>query len=372
MISAKNTILIIADWYVPGYLAGGPIQSVDRLVSQLKEEFQISVLTRDRDLFQTEKYPEVVSDEWSSYNGHRVMYCSAESEIALIKQALNNETFDRVYLNSFFSLKYALLPLFQLWKQNDLKKVILAPRGMLGEGALKFKSTKKRLFIALFKFFNIHRQIHFHSTDISETRSIRSVFSIDIKLSELGNFPMTVYNGEHRPKNEKASFVFASRISPKKNLHFLIQQTEALKLSLQVYGADDDADYKRKCLDLSSEFTTFHAAVKPAELMEVFRENHFFILPTLNENFGHAIIEALANGCPVIISDQTPWNDLDEKGAGWVLPLDDKTSWRETLQLANDMSAKEYEEMSLRAKQYVSLKFDIQQLKSNYIEMFNA
>jgi glycosyltransferase involved in cell wall biosynthesis len=123
---------------------------------------------------------------------------------------------------------------------------------------------------------------------------------------------------------------------------------------------------------LSSELTTFHGAVIPAQLMEVFRSNHFFVLPTLNENFGHAIIEALANGCPVIISDQTPWHDLEENGAGWVIPLKDKAKWSEILSEANEMSRNEYMEMSLRAKEYVSLKFDIQQLKSNYIELFNA
>jgi glycosyltransferase involved in cell wall biosynthesis len=372
MKSVKQKILIITDWFVPGYLAGGPIQSVDRLVTQLKDEFEISILTRDRDLFQSEKYPEVTSNKWVEKAGFRVIYCSADQEVDLIGKTVSAEAFHKVYLNSFFSAKYALLPLFHLWKMNSLGKVVLAPRGMLGEGALKFKSTKKRILIALFKAFNLHRKIQFHSTDISETRSIRKVFDTDIKLSELGNFPLVAFDGEHKIKTENASFVFASRISPKKNLHFLVSLTESLKLPLQVYGADDDVNYKQKCLLLSSELTTFHGAVIPAQLMEVFRSNHFFVLPTLNENFGHAIIEALANGCPVIISDQTPWHDLEENGAGWVIPLKDKAKWSEILSEANEMSRNEYMEMSLRAKEYVSLKFDIQQLKSNYIELFNA
>jgi glycosyltransferase involved in cell wall biosynthesis len=33
-------------------------------------------------------------------------------------------------------------------------------------------------------------------------------------------------------------------------------------------------------------------------------------MPTLNENFGHSILESFCAGCPVIISDQTPWNGL--------------------------------------------------------------
>ena len=48
---------------------------------------------------------------------------------------------------------------------------------------------------------------------------------------------------------------------------------------------------------------------------------HLFVLPTEGENFGHAIFEALAVGCPILISDQTPWRKLSEKKAGIDLPL---------------------------------------------------
>jgi len=43
--------------------------------------------------------------------------------------------------------------------------------------------------------------------------------------------------------------------------------------------------------------------------------------PTRGENFGHVILEALRSGIPAVISDQTPWRDIGEAGAGAVLPL---------------------------------------------------
>jgi glycosyltransferase involved in cell wall biosynthesis len=46
-----------------------------------------------------------------------------------------------------------------------------------------------------------------------------------------------------------------------------------------------------------------------------------FLLPTRGENFGHAIFDALEVGLPVLLSDQTPWRDLERIGAGWSLPL---------------------------------------------------
>jgi len=53
------------------------------------------------------------------------------------------------------------------------------------------------------------------------------------------------------------------------------------------------------------------------------RKHDLFFFPTLGENFGHVIFESLAAGVPVLVSDQTPWRDLDQRGAGWVRSLED-------------------------------------------------
>jgi glycosyltransferase involved in cell wall biosynthesis len=45
------------------------------------------------------------------------------------------------------------------------------------------------------------------------------------------------------------------------------------------------------------------------------------VLPTYNENFGYVILEALLAGCPVILSDQPPWRDLEARQVGWTIPL---------------------------------------------------
>jgi glycosyltransferase involved in cell wall biosynthesis len=56
-----------------------------------------------------------------------------------------------------------------------------------------------------------------------------------------------------------------------------------------------------------------------------------FLLPTRGENFGHAIFDALEVGLPVLISDQTPWRDLERIGAGWSLPLADPDRFAATI-----------------------------------------
>ena len=46
-----------------------------------------------------------------------------------------------------------------------------------------------------------------------------------------------------------------------------------------------------------------------------------FVLPTKTENFGHAIYESMACGLPVLISDKTPWHNLEKNKAGFDLSL---------------------------------------------------
>jgi glycosyltransferase involved in cell wall biosynthesis len=48
-----------------------------------------------------------------------------------------------------------------------------------------------------------------------------------------------------------------------------------------------------------------------------YREADLFVLPTLNENFGLTVAEALAAGTPVISTRGAPWSGLETRGCGW-------------------------------------------------------
>ena len=48
-----------------------------------------------------------------------------------------------------------------------------------------------------------------------------------------------------------------------------------------------------------------------------YRYADVFALPTLNENFGLTVAEALAAGTPVISTKGAPWSGLEREGCGW-------------------------------------------------------
>lgn len=111
----------------------------------------------------------------------------------------------------------------------------------------------------------------------------------------------------------------------------------------------EDAEYWRKCkklisklqfkVDIESYIDLPHPKIKP--LLE---KANLFVLPTEGENFGHAIFEALAVGCPVLISDQTPWRKLKAKKAGMDLPLSDLSGFTTAIQSFVDMGDAEWQE----------------------------
>jgi hypothetical protein len=72
----------------------------------------------------------------------------------------------------------------------------------------------------------------------------------------------------------------------------------------------------------------------------------------LGENYGHAIIEGAAAGCPVIISDRTQWLGLEKEEVGWDISLDDVSRWQRVLQGCVDMPEQEYMAISRKAGEF--------------------
>jgi glycosyltransferase involved in cell wall biosynthesis len=70
------------------------------------------------------------------------------------------------------------------------------------------------------------------------------------------------------------------------------------------------------------------------EKLAVLRDADMFVLPSYSENFGLAVIEAMAAGLPVIISDKVNiWREVQAGGAGRVIPCDAEALAQQILDL---------------------------------------
>jgi glycosyltransferase involved in cell wall biosynthesis len=158
----------------------------------------------------------------------------------------------------------------------------------------------------------------------------------------------------------EAKMIFLSRFMRKKNFKWLLENLTEIKgnLVIDIYGPLEDAGYWRECEQIIKNLPAnikveAKGSIPHEKVLETIVKYHFFILPTLGENFGHVFLEALACGCPLIISDQTPWLKLNEKGIGWDITLENPQKWVEIINLCMNLSDVSYRKISAKSRQYV-------------------
>lgn len=332
MSSGRRKLLILLDWFAPGYKAGGPIRSGINLVLALKNDYDIYVLTTDTDHGETEPYNSVQSNKWIKNDelGIHVFYVRKQTaSFSQVKDEIVTINADVVYLNLLFSPMFVIFPLWLKYKNIIKGKVILCPRGSLYESALSLKSYKKKPFLLFYKWLGISNIVTFHATNKREETAIQKYFpgSKIIVANNLPNIAQPAFETCLKIPGV-VRCVFIARIVAIKNLRFLLTVLQAVKskVELTIVGPIEDekywADCKAEMTKLDSQHSVNYLGPQKNEaLAAIVQKHHLFVLPTTGENFGHSIFEALLAGRPVLISDQTPWLNLKEQKAGWDISL---------------------------------------------------
>lgn len=371
----KKTILVFVDWYVPGFKAGGPIKSIYSMVYYLKKDFNFLIITTNTDFNDPKPYAQVTSNQWNQVeDGVKVFYAStAYLTKRNIYRFLSLLAYDVVYLNSMFSLYFSIYPLLFYKAGVFKKKIILAPRGMLGEGALKIKRHKKILFLNAFKLLKLHNKITWHLTSEQEKEESVKMFGKDATLFVVPNLQISNWqNLQHFPekKEDEIKLFFLSRISRKKNILFAlkvllnISLPAGKRLIFDIYGPIEDNAYWKECMAVMERLNqkgytvTYKGAVKSELVPSVIENYHFLFLPTLNENYGHAIVESFMNGKPVIISNQTPWTGLEVHQAGWDIGLDNSAKFESVIEKCVVMGNNAYKAMAQASIEYAKKNCD--------------
>ncbi|MBX3256517.1 MAG: glycosyltransferase family 4 protein [Chitinophagaceae bacterium] len=376
-------ILIFVDWYEPGFKGGGPIRSVANIVYNLHDRYEFFIFTSNRDLGETMPYKNITADVWTSANNACIFYASPKSlSWSAISSQIKSVAPDFIYLNGMYAKYYAIYPLLIKRLNITAAKVILAPRGMLQSGALQFKPAKKKLFLKLFSLLSIPRRIVGHATDEQEKNDIYKHLPGIRDVVILSNFS-SIPKAEPLPVNKEKNILhaaFISRVSPKKNLLFLLLLLKEIKSSvnfhLTVIGNVEDEEYWEQCKNAISQLppnivVNYKGPINNNEVHDILNQHHIFVLPTLGENFGHAIFEALSAGRPVLISDQTPWRNLPDVKAGWDLPLSTASAFVDALNDIGEMDDGTFQVWSKGAWQLANDYINKSDLKDQYLKLFS-
>lgn len=347
----KTRVLVFIDWYLPGYKAGGPIRSLANLIESLKEDLKFSLVTRDTDYLETSPYPDLESNKWIEQGDESFHYLSSgDLNYSTVKNLLLRGDYEVVYLNSMFSYFFSFLPLWIL--NGSATDIVLAPRGMLAKGALSIKPLKKRVYLYVCKLFGLVANIRFQATSEQEVHDIKAVFGSESQIMLAPNIPAAVPETNNHLDTKavgSVKLISVARIAPEKNLLYALNVLSKVKgkVHFDIYGVVYSEEYWNSCkevIDTIPENITVvvHDGVPQTELFELLQESHYLLMPSRSENFGHIIWESLACGCPVIISDQTPWLNLEEKNIGFDISLKSEAKFVATIESCIDMGREEY------------------------------
>jgi len=126
--------------------------------------------------------------------------------------------------------------------------------------------------------------------------------------------------------------LFLGRINVKKGLDLLVPAFARVlakrpEVHLAIVGPDNDgygAKVRQWCREQGvADKVFFVDHLGPEEVKQAYVDADVFVLSSYTENFGMTVVEAMACGCPVVISDQVNiWREVQDAGAGLVVGLD--------------------------------------------------
>ena len=299
---------------------GGPTNALYWLASGLsKAGYVVRVVSTSRGIDNSN----FVFDKWSQLNGFEVIYLKTGEYKRLIKQELLNAdvfiTCGVCTIEGFFLRMKAL---------SLGKKTIISPRGELFDNAInhkgKIRGYLKRCFFIFMRLCYKNR-ITYHVTSNEEEDVVKKMMKTD-KVYCVPNY-MILPDKVTVDKEDNPYFLYVGRLNQIKNIDIIIDGLSKSQSFLngpykfKIAGEKSGSYYESLSMQIESlglsNKVDFLGVVSGKVKDILYANAKCLFLMSKSENFGNVVVEALAQGTPVIASKGTPWQQLCEKSAGW-------------------------------------------------------
>ncbi len=244
--------------------------------------------------------------------------------VKAIKNALNNFKPDLIISHHLWLLSALVkelapeIPVFCISHGTDLRQLELAPR-FTGE--------------VIAGCSQIERVIALNDFQAEKISNIYKIPGESITVGGVGFNPAVFYPPVHREKNKVKKIIYAGKLSRAKGVISLFKACELLyseepNFELFLFGSGDGKKEK-KIAAMAKKISfklTAPGTVSQSELGNVFRRGDVFVLPSFYEGLPLVIIEALASGLRVVVSDLPglrPWlgDEINRSGLISYVPL---------------------------------------------------
>ena len=264
---------------------------------------------------------------------------------------------------------------------------VITPHGMLDPWSLSQGRLKKRLYLALRmrRVLNRAAAIHFTTTterELAKPLKLEASSVVEpngVDLTEFENLPPRgTFRARYAPLGQRPIVLFLGRVNYKKGFDLLIPAFARLTGpgdAMLVIAGPEDAGYRatiERHMDeagLARDRVLFTGMLRGRERIEAFVDADLFVLPSYQENFGIAVVESLAAGTPVVISDQVNiWHEVHTAGVGGIVPTQVEPLAREIERWMRDEDRRN--DASRRAIAFVRERYDWNQIARRWVDHY--
>lgn len=375
-------ILIFNGYYYPSKNCGGPITSIENIVNACCDEFDFYIICYNHDFNDMSSF-NVEVNKWVQVGNAKVMYVKPgylDFSIKNTRMLYEELKPDLIWFSGVLTPNNKIVTVINAKKLGI--PVLFSPRGEVSEDRVKLKVYKKIPYLKLLKLTGMYKNCYFHGTSDDEEEGILKYFMPDKgHLFRVANISILQQPDIVRYEKEDGNIklFFFSRIHEVKNLIYAIRVVNHCKANVvfDIYGPIESKDYWEQCekeIEESPENIKINycGIIDHSNMSEVVQKYDAFLFPTVNENYGHVIAEALANSRPVILSKgTTPWDDLDVR-AGAVIDLNEPDKFTEKIDSLANYTNDRYLKLIKDTKIYFAEKMEKDEAILGHKNMFNA
>jgi glycosyltransferase involved in cell wall biosynthesis len=286
--------------------------------------------------------------------------------------------YDIVHIWSIFSFT-SIATAFLAWKAN--KPFIVSPQANFSPFSLKKNKLIKLVYLKTIEFFTLRKAVGFQCNTKYDALWAKDQGIPSNKILSIVSYGIRDFVELWEPKKQKPErmFLFMGRLDPIKGLDFLLQVIKSLvhekkeECKLILIGSITsgyEEIFKKMVTQYNLDAYVEHKGFADNHLKnDLLQKTSALILPSYTESFGLVVVEAMAMGIPVSISDQCNVREHVEKArCGYVLPHKIEPWVSALTQLLNE--PQKGQEMGLRGREYfqeyLTVRSCAEGLKTNY------
>jgi glycosyltransferase involved in cell wall biosynthesis len=260
---------------------------------------------------------------------------------------------------------------------------VLTPHGMLDPWNMSNGYWKKRLYLMWRMRRNLNGAAALHFATEMERGAVARlrlrppaiVEPFGLEAAEFAELPAKgTFRARFPQVGDRRLVTFLGRLDYGKGLELLIPAFARVAREdamLVVVGPDSHSGYRRTVQAMIDQHglrdrVLLTGMLTGREKLAALVDAHVLAQPSFHENFGLAVVEALACGCPAIVSDQVYlWPRIKAAGVGGVVPLTVDAVAAELSSWINDDQRRE--QAATAAREFALREFSWDRVAENWV-----